>query len=194
MSLKSILEAIFEFKEDPEKEELILFPRELFDDVESTSGLEATRLNREGAQQYGAGKYNEALKLFNRAVKIEPDNAFFWTNKGKAHRELGETEDAIKALEKGIEYNKEKELEGQFFYRIASVYFRIENYKKAAEYYEKINFKEYLSYEMRLRYSYCCLILKRYNEAIKYAEEAGLIRPSEKLPKEIKTEAEKRAN
>jgi tetratricopeptide (TPR) repeat protein len=46
-------------------------------------------------------RYEEAIKIFNRAIEIQSGLAIAWYNKGSALIALGEYEDAIKSFDIG---------------------------------------------------------------------------------------------
>ena len=50
----------------------------------------------------GLSKYKKAIESFNKAIKIEPDHADAWFNKGVALGELGRYDEALKAFNKAI--------------------------------------------------------------------------------------------
>ena len=45
-----------------------------------------------------AGRYEEAIKAYDEALKINPQDADAWTNKGNALSNLGRKEEAIKQV------------------------------------------------------------------------------------------------
>ena len=56
-----------------------------------------------GFDLYYKGKYDLALKAYEKAIELKPDYADAWTNKGVTLDELGRYEEALKAYEKAIE-------------------------------------------------------------------------------------------
>jgi len=49
------------------------------------------------------GKYDEAIKAYDRAIDLDPKYASAWNNKGIALDELGKYDEAIKAYDKAID-------------------------------------------------------------------------------------------
>lgn len=55
-------------------------------------------LNFKGAALHKLGKYKEAIKVFDEALKLEPKDTGVLTNKGKALNELGKYDEALGIL------------------------------------------------------------------------------------------------
>ena len=55
---------------------------------------EVQRKNAEGLAAYQAGKYEEAVKLFNDAINLNPYYPATWLNRSEAYRKLGKTAEA----------------------------------------------------------------------------------------------------
>jgi curved DNA-binding protein CbpA len=56
-----------------------------------------------GGTLYFLGKYDEAIKCYDKAIEIDPDNSVVWNNKGLALSSLGKYDEAIKCYDKVIE-------------------------------------------------------------------------------------------
>ncbi len=54
------------------------------------------------------GKYNEAIKAYDKALEIDPRYYAAWRGKGKALYSLGKFDEAIKAYDKAIETNPQQ--------------------------------------------------------------------------------------
>jgi Flp pilus assembly protein TadD len=50
----------------------------------------------EGNNHFSTGNYNEAIKCYDKAIKINPNNAMAWNNKGNALSELKIYDESIK--------------------------------------------------------------------------------------------------
>ena len=58
---------------------------------------------QEGSVLTNSGKYTEAIKAYDKAIKINPQDADAWNGKGVVLDELGKYDEAIKAYDKAIE-------------------------------------------------------------------------------------------
>jgi len=56
-----------------------------------------------GGALYFLGKYEEAIKCYDKAIEIDPNNSVVWNNKGLALYFLGKYDEAIKCYDKAIE-------------------------------------------------------------------------------------------
>jgi tetratricopeptide (TPR) repeat protein len=56
-----------------------------------------------GGALYFLGKYDEAIKCYDKSIEIDPDNPVVWNNKGLALNSLGKYDEAIKCYDKIIE-------------------------------------------------------------------------------------------
>jgi len=63
-----------------------------------------------GNSFFDSGKFDEAIKCYDKALKINPGNDAFWYNKGLALEHLGKFDEAIKCYDKALEINPEDEL------------------------------------------------------------------------------------
>ena len=61
---------------------------------------EAFRKNQEGLRLFQAGKYEEALKLFNEALEIDSELASAWLNRSDVYKQLGREAEADADKEK----------------------------------------------------------------------------------------------
>jgi curved DNA-binding protein CbpA len=55
-----------------------------------------------GGALYFLGKYNEAIKCYDKAIEIDPNNPVVWNNKGLALNSLGKYDEAITSYDKAI--------------------------------------------------------------------------------------------
>ncbi len=57
----------------------------------------------EGNEHFRNKRYDEALKAFDRAIKIYPDDAKFYINKGNVLRELKRYIEALDAYKRALQ-------------------------------------------------------------------------------------------
>ena len=55
------------------------------------------------------GKDEEALKYFDKALEIDPENVAAWNNKCVAFYRLGKNEEALKCIDKALEIDPNSE-------------------------------------------------------------------------------------
>jgi len=55
-----------------------------------------------GDELFCVGKYEEAIKCFDKAIQLEPDNASPWTAKAATQHRIGKHEEAINSADKAI--------------------------------------------------------------------------------------------
>jgi len=60
-------------------------------------------LNNRGVELFNQSMYDESIEYFDRAIKIDPENATAWLNKGAALAKLGRCNESLSALNKAIE-------------------------------------------------------------------------------------------
>ena len=65
--------------------------------------IKANDLLVEGKGLYDAGKYEEAVASFDKAIEIKPEFVDVWKSKGDALLELKKYEEAIASYDKAIE-------------------------------------------------------------------------------------------
>jgi tetratricopeptide (TPR) repeat protein len=58
-----------------------------------------------GRELMSSEKYNEAIKAYDKAIKINPHDSSSWYNKGNSLFNLNKYDDAIEAYNKAIEIN-----------------------------------------------------------------------------------------
>ena len=101
------------------------------------AGQEARRWNNEGVALIQLGRYEEALKAYDKAIELNPNDAVTWCNKGVVLRVFGRYEEALKAYDKAIELKPDL---AEAWYGKGCVYFlkgdkrnALENLSKAIE-------------------------------------------------------------
>ena len=76
------------------------------------------------------GRLEEAIKSYDKAIEIKPDNDNAWFNRGIALRQLGRLEEAIKSYDKAIKIKPDCE---NAFYNKACCYALQNNIDQAIE-------------------------------------------------------------
>ena len=56
-----------------------------------------------GDALYFLGKYDEAIKCYDKAIEIDPNDADVWNNKGLALNSLGNNDEAKKCYDRSRE-------------------------------------------------------------------------------------------
>ena len=56
--------------------------------------------NNKGLALNSLGKYDEAIKCYDKAIEIDPDDADTWNNKGLALNSLGNDDEAKKCYDR----------------------------------------------------------------------------------------------
>lgn len=76
-------------------------------EVSSPSGSsgDSQLWNSKGIAFSEAGKYQDALNAFDKAIELDPNNANAWENKGYALQDLGRYKEAVEALDRALEFN-----------------------------------------------------------------------------------------
>jgi len=63
---------------------------------------DAQTLITKGNDFLGQGKYEEAIKCYDKAIEIKPDYALAWYNKGYTLRRQGKSEEVLKCYDRAI--------------------------------------------------------------------------------------------
>lgn len=154
---------------------------ELQEKLKSASGKEKLQLNeqvktndakfkasqyvKEGNTALVNAKLHEAIELFKKAEKLDPDNAYNYYLLGCANFFIGNVDEAIKNYKRSIDLNPN---DPYAYYDIAFSYKTKNDYAKAL-----INFKKSLALNPNYRYTYnniglMYLVLKEPNESLKW--------------------------
>lgn len=75
----------------------------LYEHVLAVFPRSAHALNNLGSAYFEAGRYQEALSFFDRALAINPALPAAYANRGQVLRQLGDTDGALKAFAQGID-------------------------------------------------------------------------------------------
>ncbi|UXM84179.1 protein kinase domain-containing protein [Methanococcus aeolicus] len=78
--------------------------KNIFNKDEDTDEDADTWYNK-GNEYYELGKYNEAIKCYDKALQLNPNYAEVWNNKGAALDDLGKYKEAIKCYDKALQLN-----------------------------------------------------------------------------------------
>lgn len=68
-------------------------------------GLTACDWKEQGISLFHLGRYDDALKAFDRTIELDPKNSDAWGCKGSVLHLVGRTSEAIKAYDRAIELN-----------------------------------------------------------------------------------------
>ncbi len=58
-----------------------------------------------GTNLYDDGKYEEAIRCFDKAIKLEPNDAGPWASKASAQNNIGKYDDALNSVEEALRLN-----------------------------------------------------------------------------------------
>jgi tetratricopeptide (TPR) repeat protein len=73
----------------------------------SSENKNAGQLNNEGILFYNNAQFEEALKLYNEALKEDPNFLEAWNNKGNVLRAMGRYDESLEAFDSGIAVDPE---------------------------------------------------------------------------------------
>lgn len=118
----------------------------------SSDPSKSNDLGQQATDAYNSGNYTKAVSLFEEALRLHPDSKELTENLAKSYVELGRSE------LKSQDYAKYQ----THFAMGANLYFKLKQYRKAAELYEALN-------------KYCKLI-REEKGALKYGAEAHKLR------------------
>ena len=84
-------------------------------------------MNNKGISLYNLEKYEESIKCYDEAIKLNPKNENSWYNKGVSFNQLGKYEEAIKCYDELIKLNPKNE---NAWYNKGISLYNLENMKK----------------------------------------------------------------
>ena len=87
-----------------------------------------------GLSFYEKKDYESALKAYNKAIELKPNDEGIWNNKGIVLKHLGKHEDALKAYEKAIEL---KPNEAVMWYNKGSTLLKLGKFEEALKAFDK---------------------------------------------------------
>ncbi len=83
-----------------------------------------------GDRAYGEGKYKDAVKEYDKALEIDPENAEIYRKRGIANRARGDEKDALKDFDKAIELDPSN---SKSYLGRGLVHREMKNYEKAMD-------------------------------------------------------------
>lgn len=95
--------------------------------------LDAEVLKNNGNEMYKEGRFKEALALYDKAIGLEPNRAWYHCNKGAALIGLGRLVEAAFACQQAISLDPSYR---RAHYRLATLYFRLGDIGKALDEYK----------------------------------------------------------
>lgn len=101
--------------------------------ISGIRGKSATKLISTGNEYYRKGELAEAIKCYNQAIQLEPDNPIAWNNKGLILAIAGRYDESLKAHLKAVE------LDRGYVDAISNVgmaYAKMSKYDEAMKYYD----------------------------------------------------------
>lgn len=115
-------------------------PQEMETDI-SEEKKKALEEKEAGNKAYKKKDFATALQHYDEAIKLDPNDMTFHTNKAAVYFEQKEYEICIKECEKAIDIGRENradfKLIAKAYARIASSYLKLDNLQKAQTYYQK---------------------------------------------------------
>jgi CHAT domain-containing protein/Tfp pilus assembly protein PilF len=161
---------------------------------------EAIRLNKQGMEAYKYGRYQEALKYFNRSLEICRELnipigiATSLNNIGGVYKSLGQHEKALSYYEGALKIDRELNISQEIatdLNNIGAVYYSLGQYEKALAYYKEAKIKK----EHNLSPESIAISLNniggvyyslgQYEKALAYYEGALKIKRELKIPQDI---------
>lgn len=124
-----------------EKEEEERNKKEEEEEKEKLQSDPAVQEKNKGNEFFSKKQYEQALSHYLRAIELNPNDMVYYLNTASCLMELGRFEEGIKyceeALEVGRKHHADFQMIAKALARIGNAYFRMENYKKAIEYYNE---------------------------------------------------------
>lgn len=95
----------------------------------------ASKLIKQAQKELDAAKYQDAIKLSTEALKLDASKSEAFFIRAKAHKSLGNNDEALKDFEIASQTQPKN---FTIFYEIASIHLEKENFKEAANAFDKI--------------------------------------------------------
>lgn len=93
-----------------------------------------TKFITEGNEHYRKGRLAEAVKAYNQALQIDPENPIAWNNKGLILAVAGNFNEALKCHMRAVELNPEHV---DAISNVGMTHAKLENYDEAMKWYDK---------------------------------------------------------
>lgn len=112
---------------------------------DSSSNLSEEQKNAEKEKELGNAAYKKkdfeaALKHYEKAIELQPNNITYMTNKAAVYFEQNELEKCIEVCEKAIDVGRENKADyaliAKAYARIGNAYYKLKDLKKAIKYYD----------------------------------------------------------
>jgi len=120
-----------------------------------------------GATLIKLGKYDEALKAMNHALKINPYNEVAWNGKGNVMVRMNKLKDAVKCYNRALAINPKYEVAWN---NKGNLYARLGNYNKALTSYDKALGLVPKYKDAWINKGYVLVKMGKYDEAVKCAD------------------------
>ncbi|MDY9926108.1 tetratricopeptide repeat protein [Methanosarcina sp.] len=131
---------------------------------------------RRGRDSYELGKYEEALKEFEKGLENNPKDADIWGNKGSAFYMLGRYEEALEAFNKSLEINPKNANAWSFK---GSTLYKLNRPEEALKAFDKALQKNPNILEAWLNKGAILFELGRYNQSLSAMENVLRINPKD---------------
>jgi tetratricopeptide (TPR) repeat protein len=123
-----------------------------------------------------AGRYEEAIKSYDRAISFKPDEPEAWSNRGVSLGKLGRYEEAIKSYDRAILFSPDKYDAG---YNRGVALLNLGRYEEAIESYDRVISFKPNDHEAWSSRGVSLERLGRYEEAIKSYDRAISFKPDD---------------
>jgi len=92
--------------------------------LSSVNADEVGAKNRKANKLYSKGQYDEALKLYDDALLLDPSNAKLKMNKGSTHYRLGEFDEAEKSYRDAVSSQLGKKAQADAHYNLGNIQYK----------------------------------------------------------------------
>ncbi len=134
-----------------------------------------TKMISQGNEHYRKGRLGDAVRAYNQAIKMDPENEVAWNNKGLILAVAGNFQEALKCHMKAIELDP-KHVDA--ISNVGMAYTKLENHDEAIEWYDKalkINPKHETTWNNK---GNLLSKLERYEESMECYDKALKINPN----------------